>query len=214
MRSAPNSFCLSSKSSLTPVWKIRIASWASANRAFSRPMDEASSVLARVTFSLATASSLLAVCRLAFARVWTASTAAVPTSATSTAAPAAVTSVRLRRAHRCARRARGSRQAETGSSAIQRSRSSASARAWHTASRARSPWPSGRWPPVLCRARNRAGAAVEIHPPARRGACRRRLRSRTAACPSAGSRGWHPGCKRRIAGPAGSDRPRACSGLM
>ena len=60
--------------------------------------------------------------------VCTASTAAVPASATSTAAASEVTAVRFRRAHRRARRDNGSRQAVTGSSAIHRSTSSASAR--------------------------------------------------------------------------------------
>ena len=66
--------------------------------------------------------------RSRLARVCTASTVAVPASATSTAAAAVVTAVRFRRAHRRARRENGSRQAVTGSSAIHRSTSSASAR--------------------------------------------------------------------------------------
>ena len=64
----------------------------------------------------------------ALARACTARTAASPTSATTSAAAAAVTAVRCRRIHRRARSASGSRQAETGSSAIHRSTSSASAR--------------------------------------------------------------------------------------
>ena len=72
------------------------------------------------------ARSALAALSSRLAWVWTASTAAVPARATSTAAAAAATAVRFRRAHRRARRDNGSRQAVTGSSAIQRSMSSAS----------------------------------------------------------------------------------------
>jgi hypothetical protein len=91
--------------------------------------------LACVTRALAAArasfevlSSRLARLSWRLARAWIARTATAPTSATSTAAVAVITAVRLRRAQRRARRDSGSRQAATGSLAIHRSTSSASAR--------------------------------------------------------------------------------------
>ena len=64
----------------------------------------------------------------ALARVWTTSTAARPRVEASTVAAIAATVVRRLEIHRRARSASGSRQADTGSSASQRS--SSSARAW------------------------------------------------------------------------------------
>ena len=77
--------------------------------------------MARVSLASARATSALA-------WVCTASTAESPTTPATSATAAAVTAVRFRLAHRRARRDSGSRQAETGSSAIHRSMSSASAR--------------------------------------------------------------------------------------
>ena len=54
----------------------------------------------------------------------------------------------------------------------------------------------------------------ELAPLHRCGAPRRRRPPRTAACRSAGSRAWPPGCRRRAAARAGRGRPAACSGLM
>ena len=70
----------------------------------------------------------LAFLRALLARAWTPATAPSPTTPATNATTAAATAVRLRRAHRRARREKGSRQAETGSSAIHRSMSSARAR--------------------------------------------------------------------------------------
>ena len=63
----------------------------------------------------------------ALARVCTTRIADSPTTPAISATAAAVTAVRFRFAHRRARRDSGSRQAETGSSAIHRSTSSARA---------------------------------------------------------------------------------------
>ena len=73
----------------------------------------------------------LACCSSPLARACTAETAPSPARAISMAAPAAVTPVRCRVNHRTSVRVQGSRQAVTGSSAIQRSTSSA--RALHEA---------------------------------------------------------------------------------
>ena len=121
----PDEPCFSRMSSLTPVWNVRIASCASANRAFSRSLEAANAELARVTLALAAARSRLALLRSLLALVWTASTAPVPASATSTAAAADVTPTRCRVSQRKSTRVHGSRQAPTGSSAIHRSTSSA-----------------------------------------------------------------------------------------
>jgi hypothetical protein len=98
--------CPSRKSSLTPVWNVRIASTASSYRACTAAFERLSSALAFVC---------------------TTRTADSPITPATIAAAAPVTFVRFRSAHRRARLASGSRQAETGSSAIHRSRSSDSA---------------------------------------------------------------------------------------
>ena len=86
------------------------------------------SFFALMVAALATVSWRFFRSRAAFARDCTAATAARPIRPASSAAAAPVTAVRWCRAHRRARADSGSRQAETGSSAIHRSMSSASAR--------------------------------------------------------------------------------------
>ena len=92
---------------LTPVWNVLIAMKARSYRACTAARERPISALALVC---------------------TASTAASPTTPATSPTAAAATQVRWRLAHRRARRLNGSRQLDTGSSAIHRSMSSASAR--------------------------------------------------------------------------------------
>ena len=92
------------------------------------PSASVASFLALVSASRAREVFSFAAFNSRFARVCTTATAASPIKPASTAAAAPLTAVRFRRAHRPARRETGSRQAVTGSSASQRSTSSASAR--------------------------------------------------------------------------------------
>ena len=80
---------------------------------------------ARALAELADVSSMFLAESTRFARPWTHATPTRPPSATTSATAEDETAVRFRRAHRRARRPSGSRQAETASSAIQRSMSSA-----------------------------------------------------------------------------------------
>ena len=148
----------------------------------------------------------------ALARVCTASTADSPTTPATSATAAAVTAVRFRFAHRRARRDIGSRQAETGSSAIHRSTSSASAR----------PTRSGPRAACAIALRQTASSARSIDGSSCRGGgksprCTARStspsrRPRTAAGRSAGSRAWRPGCRRPTAARGGRGRPRPARG--
>ena len=103
-------------------------------------------------------------------------------------------------------------RAETGSSAIQRSMSSASARAMHSGPRGFAPSPSGKSLPGPGRSTDRASSVARILPSARLPALRRRRRPRTAGGPSRARTASRPGCTRPSAGRAGRDRRRLARG--
>ena len=104
-----------------------MASTARSYRVCTAAFERASASLEAASATLASRSPASARVTSAFACVCTASTVESPTTPAIKATAAEATAVRLRFAQRRARREIGSRQAETGSSAIHRSMSSARA---------------------------------------------------------------------------------------